>query len=97
MRDRPECRRGDGADGQLKPLAAIEDSAEIIPAAVEFVDIAGLVAGASQGEGMGNKFLGHIREVMRWCRWYAALRTVKSITSPAVSIPCAILKRSPPS
>ena len=45
------------------PLAAIEDSAEIIPAAVEFVDIAGLVAGASQGEGMGNKFLSHIREV----------------------------------
>ena len=50
-------------DGRLKPLAAIEDSAEIIPAAVEFVDIAGLVAGASQGEGMGNKFLSHIREV----------------------------------
>ena len=50
-------------DARLKPLAAIEDSAEIIPAAVEFVDIAGLVAGASQGEGMGNQFLSHIREV----------------------------------
>ena len=50
-------------DGRLKPLAAIESSAEIIPAAVEFVDIAGLVAGASQGEGMGNQFLSHIREV----------------------------------
>ena len=44
-------------DARLKPLAAIEKSAEIIPAAVEFVDIAGLVAGASQGEGMGNQFL----------------------------------------
>lgn len=50
-------------DGRLKPLAAIESSAEIIPAAMEFVDIAGLVAGASQGEGMGNQFLSHIREV----------------------------------
>ncbi len=50
-------------DERLAPLAKIENSAEIIPAAVEFVDIAGLVAGASQGEGMGNQFLSHIREV----------------------------------
>jgi len=50
-------------DARLQPLAQIEQSAEIIPAAVEFVDIAGLVAGASKGEGMGNQFLSHIREV----------------------------------
>ena len=50
-------------DARLQPLSQIEQSAEIIPAAVEFVDIAGLVAGASKGEGMGNQFLSHIREV----------------------------------
>ncbi|HIG80545.1 MAG TPA: redox-regulated ATPase YchF [Verrucomicrobiales bacterium] len=50
-------------DARLVPLSKIENSAEILPAAVEFVDIAGLVAGASQGEGMGNQFLSHIREV----------------------------------
>jgi hypothetical protein len=50
-------------DERLAPLAEIEDSAETIHATVEFVDIAGLVAGASNGEGMGNQFLSHIREV----------------------------------
>ena len=50
-------------DERLAPLAKIENSAETIPATVEFVDIAGLVAGASNGEGMGNQFLSHIREV----------------------------------
>ena len=50
-------------DARLAPLSKIENSAEILPAAFEFVDIAGLVAGASQGEGMGNQFLSHIREV----------------------------------
>jgi hypothetical protein len=50
-------------DARLEPLAAIAKTSVIIPAAVEFVDIAGLVKGASQGEGLGNKFLSHIREV----------------------------------
>jgi len=50
-------------DERLDVLAKISDSAQIIPARVEFVDIAGLVKGASQGEGLGNKFLSHIREV----------------------------------
>src|SRR5687767_13656066 len=50
-------------DARLDPLAKIAKTATIIPAAVEFVDIAGLVKGASQGEGLGNKFLSHIREV----------------------------------
>lgn len=50
-------------DDRLAPLAKIAKTAVIIPAAMEFVDIAGLVAGASKGEGLGNKFLSHIREV----------------------------------
>ncbi|UKP00624.1 redox-regulated ATPase YchF [Nostoc sp. UHCC 0870] len=50
-------------DERLNVLAKISGSAQIIPARVEFVDIAGLVKGASQGEGLGNQFLSHIREV----------------------------------
>ena len=50
-------------DDRLAPLAVIAKTNVIIPAAVEFVDIAGLVKGASKGEGLGNKFLGDIREV----------------------------------
>jgi GTP-binding protein YchF len=50
-------------DGRLGALAAISRSKKVIPAAVEIVDIAGLVAGASGGEGLGNKFLANIREV----------------------------------
>lgn len=50
-------------DERLQVLAKISDSAEIVPARVEFVDIAGLVKGASQGEGLGNQFLANIREV----------------------------------
>src|SRR5215212_3459894 len=50
-------------DARLEPLSKIAKTQTIIPAAVEFVDIAGLVKGASQGEGLGNKFLSHIREV----------------------------------
>ncbi|OGJ42160.1 redox-regulated ATPase YchF [Candidatus Peregrinibacteria bacterium RIFCSPLOWO2_02_FULL_39_10] len=49
-------------DERIKKLAEISKSEKIIPAVVEFVDIAGLVKGASQGEGLGNKFLAHIRE-----------------------------------
>jgi GTP-binding protein YchF len=50
-------------DARLEPLSKIAKTQVIIPAAIEFVDIAGLVKGASQGEGLGNKFLTHIREV----------------------------------
>jgi ribosome-binding ATPase len=50
-------------DERLDVLARIAKTSVIIPAAIEFVDIAGLVKGASQGEGLGNKFLSHIREV----------------------------------
>jgi GTP-binding protein YchF len=54
-------------DPRLQALAAIAHPEKILPTTVEFVDIAGLVAGASQGEGLGNKFLSHIREVDAIC------------------------------
>ncbi|MBD1934618.1 MULTISPECIES: redox-regulated ATPase YchF [Cyanophyceae] len=50
-------------DERLNALANISSSVQIVPTRVEFVDIAGLVKGASQGEGLGNQFLSHIREV----------------------------------
>ena len=50
-------------DPRLKKLAALYDSQKITPAVIEFVDIAGLVKGASKGEGLGNQFLSNIREV----------------------------------
>lgn len=49
-------------DSRLQQLADIVDPKKTIPTTIEFVDIAGLVAGASKGEGLGNQFLGHIRE-----------------------------------
>jgi len=50
-------------DTRLEPLAKIAKVSHLIPTTIEFVDIAGLVKGASKGEGLGNKFLSHIREV----------------------------------
>lgn len=50
-------------DDRLAKLAELEKSEKVVPTTIEFVDIAGLVKGASQGEGLGNKFLSHIREV----------------------------------
>ncbi len=50
-------------DSRLDVLAKLNNSAKIVPAIIEIVDIAGLVKGASRGEGLGNKFLSHIREV----------------------------------
>ena len=55
-------------DGRLPVLAQIFGSARIMPATVEFVDIAGIVRGASEGEGLGNKFLSHIREAAAICQ-----------------------------
>ncbi len=53
----------DVPDARLRKLAEIFKPKRVVPATVEFVDIAGLVKGASQGEGLGNQFLSHIREV----------------------------------
>ncbi|MBQ7936297.1 MAG: 50S ribosome-binding GTPase, partial [Clostridia bacterium] len=50
-------------DKRLDVLAEMNRSKKVVPAVIEFVDIAGLVKGASKGEGLGNKFLGNIREV----------------------------------
>jgi len=50
-------------DPRLEKLAGIAKSAQVIPTRLTFVDIAGLVRGASKGEGLGNQFLAHIREV----------------------------------
>lgn len=50
-------------DARLRELAKIYNPEKVIPAVMEFLDIAGLVRGASKGEGLGNQFLGHIREV----------------------------------
>ena len=54
-------------DERLDVLAKMYETNKVIPATVEFVDIAGLVAGASKGEGLGNKFLAHIRECQAIC------------------------------
>jgi len=54
-------------DTRLKKLAEVVHSDKIVPAIVEFVDIAGLVKGASSGAGLGNKFLSHIRETLAIC------------------------------
>jgi GTP-binding protein YchF len=59
----PNVGRVPVPDPRLDKLAAIGKSAKIVPTQLEFVDIAGLVRGASKGEGLGNQFLGHIREV----------------------------------
>src|SRR5471030_224642 len=59
----PNVGRVGVPDERLEKLAAMVASAQIIPTQLEFVDIAGLVRGASKGEGLGNKFLSNIREV----------------------------------
>jgi GTP-binding protein YchF len=57
----PNVGRVDVPDARLEQISGIVKTQKVIPASMEFVDIAGLVRGASQGEGLGNQFLGHIR------------------------------------
>jgi len=66
-------------DPRLAELAKLYDSARIVPATVRFVDIAGLVRGAAEGQGLGNQFLGHIRETDAICQ------VVRVFTDPDVS------------
>ncbi len=66
-------------DARLEALSGLYDSARIVPATVRFVDIAGLVRGASAGQGLGNQFLSHIRETDAICQ------VVRVFTDPDVS------------
>ena len=66
-------------DPRLEALAGLYNSARVVPATVRFVDIAGLVRGASQGQGLGNQFLAHIRETDAICQ------VVRVFTDPDVS------------
>src|SRR4029078_7199377 len=59
----PNVGRVSVPDQRLDVLPRLGQSAKIVPTQLEFVDIAGLVKGASKGEGLGNQFLGNIREV----------------------------------
>ena len=61
-------------DERLDVLAKIYETDKVVPATVEFVDIAGLVQGASKGEGLGNKFLAHIRECQAICHVVRAFK-----------------------
>ncbi len=61
-------------DERLDVLAKMYETNKVVPATVEFVDIAGLVAGASKGEGLGNKFLAHIRECHAICHVVRAFK-----------------------
>ena len=61
-------------DERLNTLAKMYETEKIVPATVEFVDIAGLVEGASKGEGLGNKFLAHIRECQAICHVVRAFK-----------------------
>lgn len=62
-------------DERLDTLAKIYDTDKVVPATIEFVDIAGLVQGASKGEGLGNKFLAHIRECQAICHVVRAFKS----------------------
>lgn len=69
-------------DERLEKIAKIVAPEKVIPAITEFVDIAGLVKGASKGEGLGNQFLGHIRQVERSATWSAVSKITTSSTLP---------------
>lgn len=81
-------------DKRLDKLAEMYEPEKFTPATIEFVDIAGLVKGASKGEGLGNKFLSNIREVDAIVQWCAALKTTTSSMWRAASTPSGILRPS---
>ena len=84
----------DVPDKRLSVLGEMVKAKKIVPAAMRFVDIAGLVKGASKGEGLGNKFLRISVRLMPLRRSYAALKMAISLMSRAVSILCVTLRSS---
>ena len=84
-------------DPRMAELAKIVNPQKMQPAIVEFVDIAGLVAGASKGEGLGNQFLANIRETDAIVNVVRALTTITSSMSQAKSIRLPTSKPSAPS
>ena len=83
-------------DNRLDKLAAIASSKQIIPTRMTFVDIAGLVKGASKGEGLGNQFLANIREVDAIAQYCAVLRMAMSPMLMVGLIRSLILRRLRP-
>lgn len=77
-------------DERLQVLAKISGSAEIIPSQIEFVDIAGLVAGASKGRVWATSFSPTFARWTPWCMWCAASRTRTLCMWPDRWIPCGI-------
>lgn len=73
-------------DPRLDALAEIVKPERVLPTTMEFVDIAGLVAGASKGEGLGNKFLANIRERMQLVMLFVVLKMMTSCTLRVKSI-----------
>ena len=82
----------DVPDKRLSVLGEMVKAKKIVPAAMRFVDIAGLVKGASKGEGLGNKFLAHIREVDAVAQVVRCFED--GLMSRAVSILCVTLRSS---
>jgi len=75
----PNIGRVNVPDERLEKLSEVSGSKKIIPTTIEFIDIAGIVAGAHKGEGLGNKFLSHIREVD------AILEVVRNFNNPDIT------------
>ena len=84
-------------DPRLGNLAAIVKPQKVLPAVCEFVDIAGLVAGASKGEGLGNQFLANIRETDAIAHVVRCFVDENVVTLQARSIRCRISRPSIPS
>ena len=98
LHDRSERRRRDcSRSATSKCLRKISHSKKIMPTAIEFVDIAGLVKGASAGEGLGNQFLHHIREVDAIVQVVRCFENPTFITSAGPLIQCATSRSSIPS
>jgi len=84
-------------DPRLPKLAELYKSERVVPASVRFTDIAGLVKGASEGQGMGNQFLGHIRETDAICQVVRGFADPDVTRVEAQSGPRATSRRSSPS